>query len=323
MKIGNIVLKNPVISAPLAGISDKPFRIIAKRFGCSLVYSEMLSSMALSYENVKARTKASFTEEERPVNVQLLGRRADIMAKAARIVEEMGADIIDINAGCSVRKVLKNNEGAYLLKDFSVSREIIHSVVRSVKIPVTIKIRKVWGGSYEETLKFAKMSEEEGVQAITIHGRTPSQGFSGKADWEIIGLLKEKLSIPVIGNGDVRSFDDARRLKEITGCDGVMIGRASMGNPWIFSEVLSGFEGKKIPPGPDYREKIDFALSHYKMMKEYNGEKMAIKEMRKFFAWYIKGLKGSSRIREKIFSLEDYDQVILLMKEYKDSYENF
>jgi len=320
LQIGNISFKNPVISAPLAGISDRAFRKIARDFGCGLVYSEMISSMALVYENKRTRFKATFKEEEKPVNAQIAGWRADIMAEAARIAESMGADMIDINAGCSVRKVLKNKEGAYLLKDFSMAKEIIGAVVRAVKVPVTIKIRKAWDGSYEKTLEFARMAEGEGVSAIAIHGRTPAQKFGGIVDLEIIRLLKEKLSIKVIGNGDIKSAEDAVNLIKTTGCDGIMIGRASMGNPWIFAQVLSALEGRDIPPKPCVEERINFALYHYNLFKDYHGKTSALTEMRKFFAWYIKGLRGASRIREKIFTLNNYDEVVNLLIDYRDTF---
>ena len=319
LHIGNVILKNPVISAPLAGISDKIYRKTAIEMGCGLVYSEMLSSMALVYQNMKTRFKASFSEDEKPINAQLVGWRADIMAEAAKIAEEMGADIIDINAGCSVRKVLKNKEGAYLLKDFPRAKEIIGAVVKAVKLPVTIKIRKLWGGSYEETLEFARMAQGEGISAIAIHGRTPAQKFSGNVDLEIIRLLKEKLSIPVIGNGDITEGGAGKKMKDLTGCDGIMIGRASMGNPWIFKETLCAVTGKKIPQKPNRDEKINFAINHYHMLREYYGEPSATKQMRKFFAWYIKGLRGASRIREKIFTLENYEEIINLLTIYKES----
>lgn len=318
MNIGNVFLKNPVMAAPLAGISDRAFREIVKTFGCGLIYSEMLSSMALVYQNSKTKNMLSFSEDERPVNIQLVGWRPDIMREAAKIVEASGAEIVDINAGCSVRKVIQNHEGADLLRDLPRAREIISSVVKSVKIPVTLKMRKAWTGDYEETLNFAKMAQEEGVSAITIHGRTPVQHFSGKADWEIIKLLKSSLSIPVIGNGDIKNYEDARSLISMTGCNGIMIGRASMGNPWIFSEIIAGLKGEEIPPAPSLRERMDIALKHAGLLIEYRGELIGVKHIRKHLAWYIKGLNGATRLREKFFSTDNYKSLIQLINEYLD-----
>ena len=318
MNIGNIFLKNPVIAAPLAGISDRAFREIVKTFDCGLIYSEMLSSMALVYQSSKTRNMLYFSEAERPINIQLVGWRPDIMREAAKIVEASGAEMVDINAGCSVRKVIQNHEGAYLLQDMSVAKEIISSVVKSVKIPVTLKMRKAWTGDYEETLNFAKMAQEEGVSAITIHGRTPQQHFSGKADWEIIKLLKSNLSIPVIGNGDIKNYEDAKNLISMTGCDGIMIGRASMGNPWVFSAITAGLKGEEMPSLPSVRERMNIALKHAALLIEYKGEFIGFKHIRKHLAWYIKGLNGASRLREHIFHTENYSSLLQLINEYLD-----
>ncbi|HPZ09118.1 MAG TPA: tRNA dihydrouridine synthase DusB [Candidatus Eremiobacteraeota bacterium] len=320
MQIHDISLENPVISAPLAGISDRAFREIARVHGCGLLCSEMLSSMALVYQNRKTLNMMSFSELEKPISIQIAGWRSDIMAEAAKIIESFGADIIDINAGCSVRKVLQNYEGAHLLRDFPRAREIIKSVVKAVNIPVTLKMRKIWSGSYDETLNFAKMAEEEGIKAITIHGRTPLQQFSGKADWEIIKFLKSNLSVPVIGNGDIKTPADAISLMKMSGCDGIMIGRASMGNPWIFSRIIAGIKGQKVPFGPDITERIDTALKHFRLLIEYKGEFIGVRQMRKHLAWYIKGLKGATRLREKIFNLNDYNSLVNIMIEYRDKY---
>ncbi len=323
MNIGNIFLKNPVIAAPLAGISDRAYREIAKTFGCGLIYSEMLSSMALVYQNSKTKDMLAFSESERPINIQLVGWRPDIMAEAARIVEASGAEMVDINAGCSVRKVIQNREGADLLRDLPRAREIISSVVKSVKIPVTLKMRKAWSGDYEETLNFARMAQEEGVSAIAIHGRTPQQHFSGTADREIIKLLKSKLSIPVIGNGDIKNYEDARNLISMTGCDGIMIGRASMGNPWIFSTVTAGLKSEEIPTPPSVRERMDTALKHAALLIEYRGELIGFKHIRKHLAWYIKGLRGATRLREHIFHTDNYTSLLQLINEYLDYHAEY
>jgi len=322
LNIGNIFLKNPVIAAPLAGISDRAFREIVKTFGCGLIYSEMLSSMALVYQNSKTRNMLAFSEAERPINIQLVGWRPDIMAEAAKIVEASGAEMVDINAGCSVRKVIQNREGADLLRDLPRAKEIVRAVVKSVKIPVTLKMRKAWSGDYEETLNFARMAQEEGVSAITIHGRTPQQHFSGKADWEIIKLLKSNISIPVIGNGDIKNYEDARNLISLTGCDGIMIGRASMGNPWIFSSITAGLKHEEIPSAPAMTERMNIALKHAALLIEYRGECTGFKHIRKHLAWYIKGLKGATRLREHIFHTDNYASLIQLINEYVDYHRN-
>jgi nifR3 family TIM-barrel protein len=322
LKIGNINIAQPVISAPMAGISDRVYREIAREYGADIVCSEMLSSVALIYENKRTIRMSTFSDSEKPISVQLVGHDPHMMAEAAKLVENRGADIIDINAGCSVKKVLKSQDGASLLKDIPLTKDIIRSVIKAVNIPVTIKIRKVWGGSSEKTLEFAKIAQEEGISAITIHGRTPSQKFSGNADWEIIKLLKENLLIPVIGNGDIKSHEDSTNMLKSTDCDGIMIGRSAMGNPWIFSRIKGAISGKEIPSEPDYKEKINLALKHYMMMLEYRGEAVGLLEMRKHLSWYIKGLKDASRIREMICTMSDYREVIELMKLYRDTYSD-
>lgn len=298
--IGNINISNRVLAAPLAGVSDRAFRIIAKSFGCGMVYSEMISDMGLVYNQQKTRRLADTTEEEPPVAIQIFGSQVEPMVKAALIVEAMGAKIIDINMGCPTPKIVKSGEGAALMMDIPRSREIIRAVVRAVRVPVTVKMRKGWDDNHITCLALARVAEEEGAAAVTLHPRTRAQFFSGQADWEIITRVKQALTIPVIGNGDIWSARDAVRMIETTGCDAVMIGRAGMGNPFIFRETVELLENGKIIASPDPSERMRIALKHLDLACRFKGEKTAVREMRKHLSWYIKGMPGAARIREEL-----------------------
>lgn len=299
-KIGNIEIKNRVVTAPLAGITDRAYRLILKSMGCGLVFTEMISDMGLVYNGAKSRQIADTSGEQRPVAVQIFGSQAEFMAQAARIVEDMGADMIDINMGCPTPKIVKNQEGAALMLDLPRSREIIRQVVQAVKVPVTVKIRKGWDEERPTYLQLGEIAEQEGVSAITLHPRTRMQFFSGQADWQAIRALKKQLHIPVIGSGDIWKPEDALRMIEETDCDAVMIGRAVMGNPFIIRETVALVENNREIDLPSWEERIHIAIEHMDLVIAYKGERVAVREMRKHISLYIKGMHEAARLRESI-----------------------
>lgn len=310
LRIGDVEIKNRVVSAPLAGFTDKAFRIIIKSFGCGLVFTEMISDMGLIHEQEKTLKLADISGEEKPIAVQIFGSEAEAMVRAAQKVEAMGADIIDINMGCPAPKIVKNREGAALMLDLPRARSIIRAVVNAVKVPVTVKMRKGWDDSSINYLELAAIAEEEGAKAITLHARTRMQFYSGRADWESIKTLKKNVSVPVIGNGDIWTAEDAKRMLEETGCDAVMIARGALGNPFIFREAVALIEeGKKIPP-PSPEEKIETAKKHLQLACLFKGEEVAVREMRKHLACYVKGMKGAARIREEINRITEKEELL-------------
>lgn len=298
--IGNVKIDNRVIAAPLAGISDQACRRIFKAFGCGLVCSEMISSLGLKYKQERTRYMADVTGEERPVAVQIFGAEAEAMALAAAQVEKMGAAIVDINMGCPTAKVVKKGEGAALMLDLDKSRQIITQVVAAVKIPVTVKMRKGWDEDHINCLQLAAIAEQAGAAAVTIHPRTRDQMFSGQADWAMIKAVKSHVSIPVIGNGDIRSAADAQHMLETTGCDAVMIGRGALGNPFIFREAAALIEKGLIIEPAGQEERLATALKHLELTCRLKGETAGVREMRKHLAWYTRGMFGAARIREAI-----------------------
>jgi tRNA-dihydrouridine synthase B len=318
LSIGKVKLENQVMLAPLAGVSDKAFRIIAKSYGCGLVFTEMISSMGLVYNQEKTLQMADTSGEERPVAVQIFGSRPDILAEAAAIVEQMGADIIDINMGCPTAKIVKNGEGAALMLDIPRARAIIREVVRAVKVPVTVKMRKGWDDNLINCLDLALAAEEEGASAIVLHPRTRMQFFSGQADWQMIKEMKRRIKIPLIGNGDIRSAADALHMLESTGCDAVMIGRAAMGNPFIFREADQLLNHGNHIPGPDFKEKLDMGISHLELACRLKGETVGVRELRKHLAWYIKGMPGATRLREVINRATNKAEIIAIIKGYRE-----
>lgn len=304
MQIGNISLSSPVILAPMAGVTDLPFRILAKEMGCGLVYTEMVSDKGLIYQNCQTMNMLKIDNRERPVSIQIFGSEPGSMARAAIIVEKAGADIIDINMGCPVPKVVKNGEGSALMKTPKLAYEIMRSVASAVKIPVTVKIRKGWDETSVNAVEIAELAEKAGMAAIAVHGRTREQFYTGKADWNIIKKVKQAVNIPVIGNGDIRSPQDALRMLTETGCDGIMIGRGSQGNPWIFCQITEYFATGKILPPPSIDERLALILRHLDMLVEYKGEYVGIREMRKHAAWYTKGLPHSAELRHRFNQAE-------------------
>jgi tRNA-dihydrouridine synthase B len=316
MQIKTINLNNPVILAPMAGITDRPFRDLVKNFGCGLVYTEMISAKALTYKNVRTKAMVDIKEEKGPVSVQMFGSEPEVMAEAALILQEIGAEIIDINMGCPVPKVVKNCEGSALMRDLERASQIISSVVKKVTLPVTVKIRKGWDDSNINAVEFARMAEDNGVSAIAVHGRTRAQFYSGKADWDIIYQVKNAVKIPVIGNGDIWTPQDAKEMIEKTGCDGVMIGRGVLGNPWLIKHSVHFLEKGILLPLPTPKEKIEMAIYHMKAVVDLKGERVGIKEMRKHIAWYLKGMKDAARMREKVNKLNTEKEVTEMLQTY-------
>ncbi|GAW27489.1 tRNA dihydrouridine synthase DusB [Carboxydocella sp. ULO1] len=300
MKIGGVRLANRVFAAPMAGVTDRSFRQLAREMGCGLVYTEMISDLALLYSNKKTLEMLDIGDEPKPIAVQIFGSRPEEMARAAELVEEAGATIIDINMGCPAPKIVRNNEGAALMRDPELAGRIVEAVCSAVKVPVTVKMRKGWDENSVNVLEVAKIVEAAGAKAVTIHGRTRSQMYSGQADWRIIAAVKTELKIPVIGNGDIWTPQDAARMLAETGCDAVMIGRGALGNPWIFRRTVHYLATGELLPEPTAAEKVQMAKRHLDLLLAEKGEYIAVREMRKHAAWYVKGLREATRLREEI-----------------------
>lgn len=300
MKIGNITLDNNLFLAPMAGITDKAFRIITKPFGPALMYTEMVSGKALHYNNKRTQDLLDVLPEEKPVAVQIFGHDPDIMGEIAEGALKHGASLIDINMGCPAPKIVNNGDGSALMKDPDLAGRVIKSVCNSVNVPVTVKFRMGWDDDSINAVEFGKIAEANGAAAITVHGRTRKAFYSGKADYEIIRRVKESVSIPVIGNGDVIDIDSATRLLNETGCDGIMIGRGAQGNPWIFSELLEYFKNGTLPTPPTLEERVSVALKHLDLLVEFKGEHRGVLEGRKHMAHYFKGVKGGAKLRDSI-----------------------
>lgn len=316
LKIGNIEIENPVFLAPMAGISDLPYRVLAKEQGCGLVYTEMISAKGLYYENKKTNRLLDIAKNEKAIALQIFGSEAEIMAKIAEQLNPLPFQILDINMGCPAPKIVKNGDGSALMKQPKRAGEIISAVVRASEKPVTIKIRKGWDQSTINAVEIAVIAQEMGAKAIAIHGRTREEYYSGQADWDIIKQVKKETTIPVIGNGDVFSPEDAKNMMEYTGCDAIMIGRAAQGNPWIFKRTTHYLKTKELLPFPSTQEIIDMILRHTEMLVQYKGEKLAIKEMRKHIAWYTKGLDKATSLRRESNKLRTQSQVKELFLDY-------
>ena len=309
MKIGSTKLLNNVFLAPMAGVTDKAARQIAKHFGPGLMYTEMVSGKALLYNNQKTEFMLDCSPEEQPVAAQLFGHEPKVLAEIAHKATEAGAKIIDINMGCPAPKIVNNGDGSAIMKNPVLAGEIVKEVVSASSVPVTVKIRKGWDEESVNAVEIAKIAEESGASAVTVHGRTRQQFYSGKADLDIIRAVKGAVSIPVIGNGDITDEESAKHMLSYTGCDGIMIGRGSEGNPWIFREVLHFLKtGEKLPK-PTSKERKEVMLRHLDLLVLYKGEHRGILESRKQMAWYIKGIKEGARLREEIFRASTKDEM--------------
>lgn len=299
MKIGSLILENPVLLSPMSGVTHMPFRLICKEMGAGLVYTEFTSSWGLMKENLAALRRIEIHPGEHPVGAQIFGSDPVVLAEAARLVVQQGADLVDINMGCWVPKVVKSGSCAALLRDKELAKDIMSAVVQAVDVPVTIKMRKGWDIDGFEALEVAHIAEEAGVQAVTIHGRSAKQGFKGKCDWNAIAEIKKTVSIPVIANGDIFTPQDVVRVMEETGCDGLMLGRAVCGNPWLFREINQFLSTGSALPSPGVEDRAHIILRHARHWAELVGEEKAMREMRKHFCWYVRGLRDAARLREK------------------------
>ena len=319
-KIGNITIKNQIVFAPMAGVSNKSYRTIIKKMGAGLIYSEMISTMGIKYNSKKTLELLKINDEERPITIQIFGNDIETFVESAKYIEKnIKPDMIDINMGCPVPKIaLKNQAGSALLKNPQKIYEIVSSVVKNTTTPITVKIRSGWDNEHINAIEVAKMCEKAGAKAICIHARTRSQGYTGKADWNIIKQVKENVNIPVIGNGDIKTIYDAKRMLEETKCDAIMIGRATLGNPWIIKECVEYIEHNKIIEKPNNEEKLKMIIKHYNLLKQNTNEKQALLEIRSHALWYIKGMNKSKEIKQKIMETKSETEFITIIKEYME-----
>ena len=314
LKIGNVELENNLILAPMAGVTNRPFRMICKQYGAGMVCTEMASSRAMLHNDLKTKRLLNTDGEKRPISMQIFGSDEESMAYAAKYVSEL-ADIVDINMGCPAPKVVKNGDGSKLLLDLEKAKKILQAVIKNSKVPVTLKIRKGWDKENIVAVEIAKIAEEVGISAITVHGRTRSEFYTGKADLDIIKKVKESVHIPVIGNGDIIDGESAKRMFEYTGVDGIMIGRGTFGRPWIFKEIIEYLETGKKMEEPTNEEKLQVIKKHIDLAVEEKGE-IAVKELRKHIAWYTKNLKNSSEFRNSINKIETKDELVTKIDAY-------
>lgn len=315
LRIGNETFDNNLILAPMAGVTDLPFRFLCREQGCGLSVTEMVSAKAILYKNKNTNELLSVSDQEGPVSVQLFGSDPDIMANMAAAIESRPFALIDVNMGCPVPKIVNNGEGSALMKDIKLAEKILTAMVKAVKKPVTVKFRKGFTEEDCNAVEFARMAESSGVAAIAVHGRTREQYYSGTADWDIIKQVKEAVSIPVIGNGDVFEPEDAKALIDQTGCDGVMIARGAKGNPWIFSRTLHYLETGELLQPPTPAEISEMILRHGTMQAEHKGEMVAMREMRKHMAWYTGGLPHSAKLRNDINQVETMEELRRFVRE--------
>ena len=314
IEIGGVQIPNRVFLGPMAGVTDLPFRQLCREQGAGLVYMEMISAKAITYHNRRTSELWETNDKEKPVSLQIFGHEPEVMEEACRILEEESFDILDINMGCPVAKVVSNQEGSALMKDPALIEQIVRACVRGTSRPVTVKIRAGWDSSSINAPEVAGICEDNGAKAVAVHARTRDQQYAGKADWRIIRDVKRAVSVPVFGNGDVRSGADALRMLDETGCDAVIVGRAAQGNPWIFREIAAAMQGKEAPPATP-EERVEMAARHFRLEAQLYGEKLAVLQMRKHIAWYVHGMKGASRFRERINQMNSAEEVLAALKE--------
>lgn len=316
LKIGSVTLPNNLILGPMAGVTDLPFRLLCKEQGAGLLCMEMVSAKAILYKNKNTESLLSIDERENPVSLQMFGSDPDIISQIAHSIEERPFDILDINMGCPVPKIVNNGEGSALMKNPLLVGKIIEKTVKAINKPVTVKIRKGFDDEHINAVEIAHVAEESGASAVAVHGRTREQYYSGKADWDIIRQVKEAVSIPVIGNGDLLSAADVIKMQEQTDCDGFMIARGAQGNPWIFKQILHYFQTGEQLDKPSFEDVSQMILRHAKMMIEFKGEFTGIHEMRKHTAWYTAGYPHSSHLRAEVNTIENYEQLETLLGNY-------
>ena len=315
LQIGNVTLENNLILAPMAGVSDLPFRLLCREQGAWLVCMEMVSAKAILYKNRNTEELLTIDPKEHPVSLQLFGSDPDIISEIAKQIEERPFDILDLNMGCPVPKVVNNGDGSALMKNPRLAGEIIEKTARAIKKPLTVKIRKGFDDAHVNAVELAHIAQESGAAAVAVHGRTREQYYAGHADWDIIRQVKEAVSIPVIGNGDIRTPEDVAAMAEQTGCDGYMIARGAEGNPWIFRQILHYFETGEHLSRPDFSEVTEMLLRHAKMQIDCKGDYTGIREIRKHAAWYTAGYRNSSKLRGRINEVENYEQLEALFRE--------
>lgn len=322
LKIGNIVMKNKVVLAPMAGVCNPAFRLIAKEFGCGLVCAEMVSDKAIVHKNKRTMEMLFVDDREKPLSLQIFGGDMDSLVHAAQVVDQQtNADIIDINMGCPVPKVTKCDAGARWLLDPDKIERLVSAVVKAVSKPVTVKMRIGWDSEHVYAVRNAQAIERAGGQAVSVHGRTREQLYTGTANWDIIKEVKQAVSIPVIGNGDIFTPEDAKRMIDLTGVDGVMIGRAALGNPWMLYRTVQYLTNGELPPNPTYHEKIRIAILHMDRLIDLKGENIAVREMRKHLAWYLKSMPGAAKVRDLIMEESSREQMVRILYNYVDHIE--
>lgn len=323
MKLGNVAIDVPVALAPMAGITDLPFRLICRRLGCGYTVSEMISAKGLLYNNTKTKEMLKIDSGERPTAIQLFGSVPAELAEAARIVAESGADMIDLNMGCPVPKIVNNGEGSALMKQPALAHEILAAMVKAVDIPVTVKFRAGWDDAHRNAVEIAKAAEAAGVAAVAVHGRTRQQFYEGKADWKIIAEVKKAVKIPVFGNGDIFSAADGLRMLKETGCDGLMVGRGADGNPWIFQQLRAALLNQPYNEQVPLKGKLELAAEHLRMLIELKGEYISVKEMRRHISAYLKGMPHAAEYRSRFHKMDTYEQFMELLEEYRVCAEKY